>query len=338
MTHPFHEARKEHHDRAHGVLHRSGNKVPHRARGGATNHPDAKADAAMIEKGVHEHESALHHGKPKTHLKFASGGHVDGGHAKHHLGKRARGGHAGKGGGKHVTNVIVAPQGGGMHPPMPPGGGQPMNAPPPPRPAPPPPPRPAAPAAMPPGGMPPGAGGPPVGQPMGMRPPGAMRRGGGIKRAEGGSAEDCDEKPERKRGGDVKKTEEVGKPWEQTMEANKGGKVRKRDMGGQTGMPTAQSQMTPQQQQMVQAAMRQRQAQQGAMQPSMGAAQAARMAPGMPQQKSGGTVHVKEHERRARGGHVEMDAGAGGGEGRIEKTHEYGSGRGFKPKKVPLHA
>jgi hypothetical protein len=34
---------------------------------------------------------------------------------------------------------------------------------------------------------------------------------------------------------------------------------------------------------------------------------------------------------RKRGGKVEMDAGAGGGEGRIEKMHEYGKG-GFKPK------
>ena len=60
--------------------------------------------------------------------------------------------------------------------------------------------------------------------------------------------------------------------------------------------------------------------------------------PSMPMQKRGGEVHVKEHVRRANGGHVSMEAGAGGGEGRIEKMHEYGSGRGFKPKKVPIHA
>lgn len=34
---------------------------------------------------------------------------------------------------------------------------------------------------------------------------------------------------------------------------------------------------------------------------------------------------------RAKGGRVEMEAGSGGGEGRIEKMHEYGKG-GFKPK------
>ncbi len=340
--HPFNHVRGEHHDRAHEALHRSGNKVPHRARGGATNHPDAREDAAMIRTAMAEHESHDHPGKPKTKLKFADGGGVDGERGVHHLGKRARGGHADGKGGKHVTNVIIAPQGGGagggMRPAMPPG--QPMAAP-----------RPA----MPPAGPPPGAGGPPMGpppggQPMGMRPPGAMKRGGGVKRADGGSAEDCDTRPERKRGGHVTETEEAGKPWQSTMEANKGGKVKKRDMGGSAGLPADPTQLSAQQLQRI-AQMRQQQrmaAQQrvpaqglssGAMHPATPSAAAARMSPAaMAQQKSGGEVRVKEHTRRARGGHVHMDAGAGGGEGRIEKMHEYGGSRGFKPKKVPLHA
>jgi hypothetical protein len=352
MAHPHHESPKEHREKARSMLGRTGNKVPHgnmrngyKSGGGITKEWDEEQDAHDIAKGVHAHESHLHKGEPKTKLK--AGGHVEGDHARHHLGKRARGGHTGKGG-KHVTNVIVAPQGGGA-------GGPPSGMPVPPRPMPPPaaaapPPRPIMPPPQ--GAMPPGAGGPP----MGMRPPGAMKRGGGLKhkRARGGEA-DCDEgeeREERARGGRTQNVREEGSaPWESMMTQKRGGNVRHRDMGGSAGVPADPTQMNPQALQRV-AQIRKAQAQQQAMQhggmggmggrpmqPPMSGAQAARMTPGnIAMQKSGGKVHVNEHERRARGGHVHMEAGAGGGEGRIEKTHEYGSGRGFKPRKVALRA
>ena len=42
---------------------------------------------------------------------------------------------------------------------------------------------------------------------------------------------------------------------------------------------------------------------------------------------------------RARGGKIpHEEAGAMSGIGRIDKVHEYGSGRGFKPKKIPMAA
>lgn len=283
MAHPHHESHAEKREKAHDMIARTGH---HMARGG---HADAHADAAMITKAIHEHEAADHPHEPKTKIKFKAGGAVHGEAAHHHLGKRARGGSTGKKG-THV-NVIVAPQGGGMHPPMPGGG---MPAPPPPRPAAPPPaaPRPPMPAP------PPGAGMMPPGG--GMRPPGMMKRGGGVK-----------------------KMVEAGTPSENLLQAKRGGKIHRRDVGGPTGMPMtgaapqAQGQQgpTPQQIQAARAMMAQKAAQQGG-QPMPGQ---------MPMQKRGGRTE------RANGGGVHMEAGAGGGEGRIEKMHAYGEG-GFKPK------
>lgn len=329
MAHPHAMTPGEFRSKAHDLISKTGNERPegqmrngYKAGGGITKEEDEKQDEHDIAKGVHEHESHLHKGEPKTKLK--AGGKVEGEHARHHMGKRARGGRAGKEGKGHVTNVIVAPQGGGgggMRPPMPP-----QQAMPAPRPAAPPPPPP--PQGGPPAGMPPGAGGPP----MGMRPPGAMKRGGHVQ--------------ERARGGRTQKTEEAGVPSESLMQANKGGHVRKRDVGGSAGVPSDPTQLNPQQLQRIaqirkqEAMAKQAQQQGGGMQGPMGAAPAARMAgsPSVPMQKRGGEVHVKEHVRRASGGHVSMEAGAGGGEGRIEKAREYGSGRGFKPKEKPLHA
>jgi hypothetical protein len=219
--HPYHSARAENRGKAHDLIERTGNRMERRATGGRT-HSDAKEDEAMIAKAIHEHEAADHPGKKKTKLKFASGGHVEGEHARGHMGKRARGGSAGKKAG-HVTNVIVAPQGGGapggMRPPMPAPGGQPMMAPPP---------RPAVPpqAAMPPAGPPPGAM--PAGPPPGMRPPGAMKRGGGVQ-----------------------KTQEVGVPSESLLQAKRGGHVPKRDVGGSAGVPANPTQLSPQQLQRI---------------------------------------------------------------------------------------
>src|SRR5882672_9711747 len=105
---------------------------------------DESSDKRMISSAVHEHESALHKGEPKTKLKLANGGVAA---SRMDRPGRRRGGRTK--GGKHVTNVIVAPSGGGGSP-----GGLPM-----------PPPRP--PMALPPGppALPPGAGpgGPPGG-------------------------------------------------------------------------------------------------------------------------------------------------------------------------------
>ena len=198
-------------------------------------------------------------------------------------------------------------------------------------------PRPAAPPqGMPPQGMPPQAA------PMGMRPPGAMKRGGSIKDGEGRmNAENNEESDEKRaRGGRTQKMQEVGVPSESLMQSKRGGGLRKREMGGSAGVPANPTQMSPQQLQRIaqirKAEAQAKAAQKPGMEPPMGAATAAGMS-GMPTQKRGGEVHVKEHVRRAKGGHVPMEAGAGGGEGRIEKMRAYGSGRGFKPKKEPLH-
>lgn len=141
---------------------------------------------------------------------------------------------------------------------------------------------------------PPAQGMPPPG--MGARPPGMMKRGGGIQ-----------------------KTEESGKPWETTMQSKRGGRTMKRDLGG--AAPAGAQPPTPQQIQQYQA-MRAQQMGNAPQMPQTGT-------PGnMPMQKRGGRA-----ERRAGGG-VDMHAGAGGGEGRIEKMHAYGEG-GFKPKEHP---
>jgi hypothetical protein len=99
--------------------------------------------------------------------------------------QRARGGRTHKKGSTHV-NVIVAPQGGGMHPsvnPVPPIGANPMMPPPgamPPRPMPP--------------GMPPGAPGMGAGGPgAGPLPPGALPPGIVPPRAKGGRVGHSDE-------------------------------------------------------------------------------------------------------------------------------------------------
>lgn len=125
-----------------------------------------------VEKGVHEHEAALHKGEKKTKINLKHGGCADGGKPKHRADKLARGGKAkGKGGhGKVTVNVINAH---GGHPP--------------PRPVPVPVPPPGA-GAMPPGGPmagpPPGAG--PMPPPPDQGPGPGLKRGGRAHRAKGG--------------------------------------------------------------------------------------------------------------------------------------------------------
>lgn len=190
MAHPMSGAMSERHAKARSLLSRTGNSMA----GG-----DEKEDAAMIRKAVAEHESNMHMGQPKTSLHLKTGGAIDGDCAKPHLARRARGGSTGKKS-THV-NVIVAPQGGGDHPPGMMPAAQPMAPPRPPM-APPPgagqpmmPPRP--PMAPPPGG--------------GMRPPGMMKRGGGVS------------------------TSEEGVPAESLLQAAKGGKVPHMTAGAMSG-------------------------------------------------------------------------------------------------------
>lgn len=166
MAHPNAAERAPFVAKAHRLMRHAGY-----ARGGAV-HDDAKNDARMIERGVHQHEAHDHKGAAKTKLHLGDG--VDGEKGRTHLAKRARGGatHGKKHHGGTKVNVIVAPQ----------GGGAPMPAPP--RPAMPPPGAPP-PGMAPPGMMPPRPGMPPPGMPPGA---GMMRARGGrlAKRASGG--------------------------------------------------------------------------------------------------------------------------------------------------------
>jgi hypothetical protein len=163
-------AREEHGRRVHEIR---------RAEGGRT---DEEQDARMVNLGVHEHEGAMHPGKPKTKLKLADGGCADGGRSRRrmdraHRAMGGRSGHMGRGKGSHV-NVIVAPGQGPARPvpvPVPAAGagGPPML--------------PSRPPMGPPvmaGGMPPGVV-PGAGAP-GMMPPGIRRAGGRVGRREGG--------------------------------------------------------------------------------------------------------------------------------------------------------
>ncbi len=295
MAHPHVHAQAEQHKKAHALMNRTGYKHG----GGISMKEDERQDEADISKGVHLHESALHRGEPKTKIKLKSGGGVDGEEPREHLGRRARGGPAGRKG-THV-NVIVAPQGGGgMHPPGPPGmpaqpmmpprppmgappmgappvGGAPMGAPPPPRP-------PGVPPTMGGGMMPPGGG---AGLPP-PKPPGMMKRGGGIRHSDPGQ------------GG-----------YHSRNVIDKGGNIDRNDSNDPMRPP-----QTPAEERTH----------------SPGMIEAGRPSDDVLSMKRGGA------KRRAEGGRtVDMEAGAGSGIGRIEKMHEYGEG-GFKPKKVPLHA
>ena len=140
----------------------------HAASGG-----DIAQDEALIKKAIDEHDEQLH-GGAKTRLKFKRGGHVEGKEARPRL-DRARGGRTkkGKGGHKVVVNVVMPQKGDGPSdggPPMMPPGGMPPHPP----------------MMPPPGGPPPGGppGGPPMGPPVGAGVPMPHKRGGKVKRQE----------------------------------------------------------------------------------------------------------------------------------------------------------
>jgi hypothetical protein len=153
---------KDHTKKARGHLSRMG----YRAGG------HVKGEKKMVEAGVHEHESALHKGKPKTKLKLRDGGKAEGGEPKMRADRLARGGRSKhKGGKSHVTvNVVNAhPQAKPVPVPVP------------------------VPAGGPGGGPPPGAMAPPgAGQmpPPDQGPPPGMNRGGKVKKAKMNSQRD----------------------------------------------------------------------------------------------------------------------------------------------------
>ena len=144
--------------KARAMLNRAGVKV-----GGHLKHEKDKIGAEIVD-AVHEHESALHKGSPKTKIKLKDGGLADGGRSPRRMDRGSRKG--------TTVNVVVAGHGGA---PAPMAGPPPM----PPRPIPMPPPQGAAPM--------PGMGGPmpmpPPGGPSGMPP---MKDGGRSHRARGG--------------------------------------------------------------------------------------------------------------------------------------------------------
>jgi hypothetical protein len=366
MAHPYASARAEEHRRANGVLHRTGNKAPHGVS-------DRKSDERMIKSAVHQHEEHEHGGK-LTKLKFADGGTVFGGGAASHMGKRARGGPT-KGKGGHTTNVIVAPQGGGgppgggMRPPMPPPAMPPRPAGPPPGGPPPGGPPPGAPPM---GGPPPGAGAPPPG----MRPPGMMKSGGGVTKVEEAGVPRASLLQANK-GGHVKehhKKRDLGgptgapgaNPAQGQMPASQGVPANPTQLSPQQIQQIAQIRKAKLAQQQAM------QAPGGGARPAIpGAGQGPMKKGGEVHVKEhtrrarGGRAENEEHAGgeedgsiaegahedrparppsgrplpvRARGGGTPDQAGGGSGIGRINKTHQYGEGRGFSPKKVPLHA
>ncbi len=174
-------------ERAADLIERSGYGRPRHARGGDS---DYAQDVALVAKGVHAHERAMHPGRKETRLKLSSGGHAGGGMAPARLDKSSRG--RGKRDAPQVNIAVVPHSGMGGGPGMGGMGAMPPPAVPPrpPMPAPPPPAVPPRPPMVGPGlapapGMPPGG----MGMPGGMAPrPMGMRRGGHTRerKAQGG--------------------------------------------------------------------------------------------------------------------------------------------------------
>lgn len=135
---------------------------------------------AMIREAMDEHDDQQHGGK-KMRLKLKTGGRVEGEEKRERL-DRAKGGRTKHGGHKTNINIVMPP--GQDHPvpvPVPAGGPPPGMMPP----------HPAM-AGPPPGaaGPPMGPGGPPMGPPVGAGVPMPHKKGGRVKRDDGGAVVD----------------------------------------------------------------------------------------------------------------------------------------------------
>lgn len=285
--HKDHDAKKSHHT--------AGGELP------------KQRTEAMIREAMDEHDEQQHGGK-KMRLKLKTGGRVEGEEKRERL-DRAKGGRT-KGG--HKTNINIV---------MPPGQDRPVRVPAmgPVAGGPPPGMMPHPPMA----GPPPGAGGPPMGPPVGAGVPMPHKKGGRVRRDDGGAVVDPAAGMPVAKGGRIKKAFGGGMgsgmdgrptgldrpgfgapPMPAPMGGAGGpGAMPGTVMGGPPAMPPRPPMPAP------------------VAQPAAPPMAAPPMA-GPPM--GGGPAMTGHPVMAARGGKIQENAGAGSGLGRLEKTKEYG--------------